>query len=124
MLENGMYHIAFVGMQNPKAGLDSPDLGAGVLLMRDGEIYGADAAGVEYDGQYGFDAAMGKHVAEMTLRLPPNTRLVTGAVAGPSGGRITVRAEFEKPAPSTDFVVDVAGRPVGVHLTFMRRLPN
>jgi hypothetical protein len=124
MLENGMYHITFVGMQHPTAGLDSPDLGAGVLLMKDGHIYGADAGGVEYDGEYGFDSTRGKHIAELTLRVPPNRRLVTGAVTGPSGKRITIRAEFEKPAPASDFVVDVAGRPVGVHLTFMRRLPN
>jgi hypothetical protein len=120
MLENGMYQITFVGMQNP----GGSGFGAGVLLMKDGHIYGADAGGVEYDGEYGFDPHVGKHVAELTLRVPPNGELVTGAVAGPSGSRITVRAEFEKPEPATDFIVDVAGRPVGVHLAFMRRLPN
>jgi hypothetical protein len=115
MLSNGLYRIDFTGHSG---------LGGGVLILQDGVISGADAADVLYDGRYSKDERGVDNIAEIVLTMPPNSRLVTGAVAGSAGARVTLRAVFPNPRPISKFRVDVAGRQVDVSLRYLRPLPN
>lgn len=115
MLDDGLYLIRFGG---------TDDLGQGVLAFAGGRISGVDIGGAQYEGVYGLDVKSGLNRAEVTLIVPPSGALVTGAVAGPMGARLTLRAEFSKPSPISYFTVDVGGRPVSVELSYVRRLPN
>jgi hypothetical protein len=69
---DGIYSITFRGRA---------DWGSGLLVLRNGVITGADAAGALYDGCY---KERGSDVdVKLTLTVPPGVTLVQGTVAQP-----------------------------------------
>lgn len=70
---NGIFALYYTGVAGS---------GFGLVMMREGMIAGADAAGGVYDGRYTLEEN-GRRVAGMVqLRVPPETGLVTGASSG------------------------------------------
>jgi hypothetical protein len=55
--------------------------------------------------------------------VPPHGELITGFSAGPAGTCIDIVAAFEGGAPKPSSIVNVAGRPVRVELTYLGSLP-
>jgi hypothetical protein len=55
-------------------------LGLGLLLLKNGVIAGADAAGATYDGTY-TELDDGTAEGSVTMTVPPGVQLVTGATA-------------------------------------------
>lgn len=68
----GFYSVTYQG---------SGGLGVAVLVLNDGRVVGADAAGGLYDGQY---RSHGDGVGvTVTVTIPPGTSLVTGVPPQP-----------------------------------------
>jgi hypothetical protein len=72
---NGIYAIYFTGLKG---------FGHGVIVIKDGLISGADAAGALYDGSCTVSSDGAKIEGMVVLKIPPEGMLVTGAVAGSS----------------------------------------
>jgi transcriptional regulator with XRE-family HTH domain len=116
MLDEGIYHIAYRG--------ETEDVGAATLVLRNGRLVGTDIAGGSFDGTYEYDPATGLNNVVVALKVPAGGTLVTGLSAGPLGATIPIVAAFKRAAPRSIAIVNVAGRPVEVELTFVRPLPN
>ena len=90
---DGIYAMAFRG---------AADWGTGMLILKDGNIIGADVSGVQYDGTYKIS---GESVAvNFVMTVPPGTSLVQGVPARSETYKIPVettipRAAFENNAP-------------------------
>lgn len=59
--------------------------GFGMLVFKNGLITGADAAGVNFDGEYSFDIKKKKYEGEIKVTAPPNSILIQGQNTGPNG---------------------------------------
>lgn len=64
------------------------DWGIGMLVLRNGVIVGADAAGALYDGSYREEGL--KVRIELTMSVPPGVTLVQGGPAQPTTYRVPV----------------------------------
>ena len=60
----------------------------------------------------------------LRLSVPPDGTLVTGFAAGPEGASLDIVGAFERAAPVSSIVVEAAGQPIGVQLTYLGPLPN
>ncbi len=69
---DGIYAIYFTGATGS---------GQGVILLKDGVIAGADAAGGTYDGNY-TELEDGSVEGTVKMTVPSGAQLVTGAAAG------------------------------------------
>jgi hypothetical protein len=58
--------------------------GFGLVMLREGTIVGADAAGGIYDGRYSLEDDGRRVAGKVQLQVPPDTGLVTGAASGPA----------------------------------------
>ncbi len=74
---NGFYSIYFTGMAG---------VGFGVVVLKDGQITGADNAGAVYDGKYEVFDENKSIVGNVILKSPPGAKLVTGASSGSKEG--------------------------------------
>ena len=95
---NGLYVIEF------GAGLG---IGAGVLYIVAGEIYGADAAKVRYEGTYREEGDRFKAEIAITA-AEPGSQLVTGA-ALPAGRSLAVIADLPRDFANGDAHPVLAG---------------
>jgi hypothetical protein len=50
--------------------------------------------------------------------------LVTGFSSGPDGATVDIVAAFERAAPVSSTVVEIAGTQVAIELTYLGPLPN
>ena len=109
---NGFYAMYFTGRRGSSHA---------VLLMKDGVIAGADAAGGVIDGTYS-DKGSGNVDISVTLKIPAGTPLVTGAIVEEETSVQKITAEL--PANLGN------GRPVGIRTptgpvnVIFRRLRN
>jgi hypothetical protein len=58
--------------------------GFAMLLLRNGQIVGADASGVLLDGKY-IESETNGYIAKVTVNTPANIQLMQGGFAGPQG---------------------------------------
>jgi transcriptional regulator with XRE-family HTH domain len=114
-MRDGMYGIEFSS---------TISRGLGVLILDNGRVYGADEAGVKYDGDYVFDEA--KKLAELRLKVtyPPNVRAVFG-VSHPYEWSIDLTTNFN---PHADIGQVSLATPLGPRINanyrFLRALPE
>jgi len=114
-MREGMYAIEFAG---------SADRGVGALIFEQGRVYGADEAGVRYDGTYVFDE--GRNVAEVQVKVtyPPNVEAVFG-VTNPYEWSIDVMASFNPRLNSGPVNVRTSiGQQVKANYRYLRPLPE
>jgi hypothetical protein len=83
---DGIYSITFRG---------ATDWGLGMLVLRSGQLTGADVGGVLYDGRYHEQA--GSLIIEAELTVPPGATLVQGIPARPQ----TYKVPFTALVPQT-----------------------
>ena len=118
MLEDGIYGLAYA-----VDGERMPTEGSALATLRDGRILGSDPWGGVFTGSCQFDAARRLNMVKLRLDVPPDGRLITGFSAGPAGASLDIVGAFEGRAPKIATVVDVAGAPVRVELTYLGPLP-
>lgn len=84
---DGIYTITFRG---------AATWGAGMLVLQNGSVTGADTAGVLYDGQY---ADKGSYLAiTMQMTVPPGVSLVQGTPTQPKAYTFSFTASVPKNA--------------------------
>jgi hypothetical protein len=76
-----------------------------------------------FSGSCRFDAVKRLNTVELRLEVPPDGRLITGFSAGPAGASLDIVCAFEGRAPKIATMVEVAGAPVRVELTYLGPLP-
>jgi transcriptional regulator with XRE-family HTH domain len=118
-LDEGIYGLAYAGEHEGDV-----DSGDALAVLRNGKILGSDRWGGVFTGSYEYDAEARINRVHVRLEVPPEGVLVTGFAAGPRGAMIDVVACFERAAPRTEAMIDIAGRPVEIKLTYLGPVPN
>ncbi len=118
MFRNGIYKIAYYSPGQQEFAADHA-----LAVMRDGRFIGSDPLGGFYTGS---SACGPSYLDVMTIELtmPPGGELVTGLIAGPSGATIKVRAELDASLNTQCAIVDVAGMPVHLQVTYLGPIPE
>ncbi|HUJ37130.1 MAG TPA: hypothetical protein VLW88_05585 [Hyphomicrobium sp.] len=118
MLKDGIYGLAYAA-----EGERMPTEGSALATLRKGRIFGSDPWGGVFTGSCQFDADWRLNRVQLRLEVPPDGQLITGFSAGPGGASLDIEGAFEGAAPRLSTVVEVAGRPVRVELTYLGPLP-
>lgn len=119
MLSEGIYGFTYKGEH--MGGLDGD---SALAVLRNGKILGSDRAGGLFIGSYEYDHVRALNVVHVRMQVPPKGELVTGFAAGPDGAVIDIAGSFERAEPNSKTVVEVAGRPVEITLSYLGPLPN
>ncbi len=119
MLDEGLYGLSYRAEK-----VAEPETGDALAVLRNGKILGSDRWGGMFAGSYAYDAACKLNRVHVRLDLPPDGVLVTGYRAGPSGATLEIVGTFERATPVLQAVVDVAGQPIAVELTYIGPLPK
>ncbi len=121
MIDEGLYNVEyrFTGSHSVDA-----DVGSALAVLRNGKILGSDRWGAVFMGSYEFDPVNETNAVHLRLHVPPQGELVTGFAAGPEGAIIEVAGQFERAAPLTRTIADIAGQPLEVTMTYLGALPN
>lgn len=118
MLRDGIYGLRYTAA----AGGPSQD-GDALAVLRDGRILGSDPWGGVFAGCCEFDAAARTNRMSLRFKVPPQGELITGFCAGPDGAVLDIMGACLPDAFEATVVVEVAGAPVSVHLTYLGPLP-
>lgn len=120
MLENGIY-----GLHYRAAGQErEADAGRALAVLRDGKILGSDPWGGVFAGSCEFDPAGRINKVRLRFDVPPDGTLITGFSAGPAGAVLDIVGAVQRAGSEMATVVEVAGTPVSVQLTYLGPLPN
>ncbi len=127
MFAEGLYDLGFRAMTSVpsvRGQGSSQGLGCGLALLRRGRILGTDRRGSIFMGRYDYDSNAAMAKVSVMLQVAPERELVTGFAAGADGATIEIEAAISEPAAKVETMVDVAGQPVVVTLTYVGPLPN
>jgi transcriptional regulator with XRE-family HTH domain len=119
MLDEGLYGLSYTGEH-----LGEVDHGQGLAVLRNGKILGSDRWGGVFAGSYEYDPVSKTNNVHVRLEMPPDATLVTGFASGPDGATLDIVGAFERAAPVSSTVVEIAGVPVAIELTYIGPLPN
>jgi hypothetical protein len=119
MLEDGIYGLQYTAARSGEA-----DRGSALAVLRAGKILGSDPWGGVFVGSCEFDPEARLNKVRLQFDVPPEGTLVTGFSAGPTGAVLDIVGAVARAAPDATMVVDVAGAPVSVRLTYLGPLPN
>lgn len=121
MIDEGLYNVEY---RSSLLCSSDGDYGSALAVLRNGKILGSDRWGAVFMGSYEFDPVQETNSVHLRLHVPPQGELVTGFAAGPQGAVIDVAGQFERAAPVSRTVAEVAGQPVEVTMTYLGALPN
>lgn len=119
MLDEGIYGFTYKGEH-----MGIPDGDSALAVLRNGKILGSDRAGVVFAGSYEYDGVRGINRVHVRIQVPPEGELVTGYAAGPEGAVLDIAGSFVRAAPYSKSVIEVAGRPVEITLSYLGPLPH
>ncbi len=119
MLEDGIYGLRFTAACGGKA-----DAGSALAVLRRGKVLGSDPWGGLFVGSCEFDAEACLNKVRLQFDAPPEGTLITGFSAGPTGAILDIVGSVEGASPRAAIIVEVAGKPVSVELTYLGPLPN
>jgi len=119
MLDEGLYGLSYAGEHQGEV-----DHGQGLAVLRNGKILGSDRWGGVFTGSYEYDPVSQANNVHVRLEMPPDAMLVTGFSSGPEGATLDILGAFERAAPVSSAVVEIAGVPVAIELTYLGPLPN
>jgi len=119
MLEDGLYGLKYTTVCE-----GGSDAGSALAVLRNGRILGSDPWGGVFVGSCEFDPDAGLDKVRLQFDVPPEGKLITGFSAGPAGAVLDIVAAVEGASPLAATVVEVAGMPVNVELTYLGPLPN
>lgn len=116
-LADGVYSLAF-------SRCDGEISGRGVAVLREGRIAGSDRGGGVFTGSYVFDPRTSRNAVKLQITAPPSGVFVNGVAAGPGGAAFDVSALLDRPQPVSTVIVEAAGRPIEIELSYLGPLPN
>jgi transcriptional regulator with XRE-family HTH domain len=119
MLDEGIYGFTYKGEH-----MGVRDGDSALAVLRNGKILGSDRAGGVFAGSYEYDVVRQLNKVHVRMQVPPEGELVTGYAAGPDGAVLDIAGSFERAEPYSTTVVEVAGRPVEITLSYLGPLPN
>jgi hypothetical protein len=119
MLSDGVYGLRFAATDGYEA-----STGRGLAVLRNGKILGSDPYGAVFEGSYEFDAVRSLNKVRLRLGIPPDGALLTGFSAGPDGATLDIVGAFAGDPADTEALIQVAGVPLSVHLTYLGPPPN
>jgi hypothetical protein len=121
MLKDGLYNLRY---RAEGSGRDrGAEGGAGLAILREGRVLGSDPWGGLFVGSCAFDSETRRNLLRLRLEVPPDGELITGFSAGPAGAVLDIVGAVASTPPATTTVVEVAGAPVSVELTYLGPLP-
>lgn len=121
MIDEGLYNIEY---RAKAPHCDGDELGSALAVLRNGKILGSDRWGAVFQGSYEYDQVARKNAVHLRLHVPPEGELVTGFEAGPEGAIVEVVGQFERAAPVSRAMANIAGQPLEVTMTYLGALPN
>jgi hypothetical protein len=121
MLENGIYGLYFTATQACACESESSQA---LAVLRDGRVLGSDPWGGVFAGSCEFDPTDRANKVRLQFGVPPEGTLVTGFAAGPEGAVLEIAGTVQHAGPQMTTVVEVAGAPVNVQLTYLGPLPS
>jgi hypothetical protein len=96
--------------------------GFAMLLLRNGQIVGADASGVLIDGRY-TESAANDYMAKCTVKTPANTQFLQGGFSGPQGESYDLDLPLPNDFLSRDFVrIETPRGPINAKFVKVRSL--
>lgn len=117
-MREGMYEIRFHTAGDPQS------WGVGTLIFDGGRIYGIDAGGAKYDGEYQLSADPGTADVFLKVTFPPNAISIFG-IAHPHEWSIEVRTQLDRKKDSGLLTASTnLGRKVQANYSFVRSLPE
>ena len=119
MFEDGLYCLSYAS----QAGEETAS-GDALAVLQAGRIVGTDRWGGRFQGCYRFDTATETNHFQMRLAVPPHAELVTGLAGGSEGATVDVETVMDRAAPVSSAVIEIAGQPVHVTLTYLGPVPN
>lgn len=119
MLDEGIYGFTYKGEHMGVLDGDSA-----LAVLRNGKILGSDRAGGVFAGSYEYDGVNELNKVHVRMQVPPEGELVTGYAAGPDGAILDIAGNFQRAEPFSKAVIEVAGRPVEITLSYLGPLPN
>jgi hypothetical protein len=119
MLRDGIYGLDYSAVADGAA-----EAGSALAVLRDGKILGSDPWGGVFTGSCEFDPGQRLNKVSLRFEVPPEGTLITGFSAGPSGATLEIVGAIARPAPKATAVVEVAGVPLSVQLTYIGPLPS
>lgn len=123
MIDEGLYNVEYRSTGHRGDDADAAG-GSALAVLRNGKILGSDRWGAVFMGSYEFDPVSETNAVHLRLHVPPEGELVTGFAAGPEGAIVEVTGQFDRAAPVSRAVADVAGRSLEVTMTYLGALPN
>ncbi len=123
MIDEGLYNLEYRSTGSHGVDADGT-VGSALAVLRNGKILGSDRWGVVFMGSYEFDPVSETNAVHLRLHVPPQGELVTGFAAGSEGAIIEVAGQFERAAPVSRTIADIAGQPLEVTMTYLGALPN
>ena len=114
-MRDGMYGVEYAGTHGA---------GMACLVLDTGRVYGADAAGGKYDGEYIYNEQSGLATLTLKVTMPPNVTSVLG-IQNPYEWSIDVRTQLDPKADRGSLQVSTSlGRPISAAYRFLRTLPD
>ena len=123
MIDEGLYNVEYRSPEQFGLGPTAAS-GSALAVLRNGKILGSDRWGAVFMGSYEFDPVSETNAVHLRLHIPPEGELITGFAAGPEGAIIEVAGQFDRAAPVSRAVADIAGQPLEVTMTYLGALPN
>jgi hypothetical protein len=119
MLEDGIYGLRYTAVCEGRS-----DAGNALAVLRRGRIFGSDPWGGLFVGICVFDPDARLNKVRLQFDVPPEGTLITGFSASPAGAVLDIVGAVEGAAPLAATVVEVAGAPVNVEITYLGPLPH
>jgi hypothetical protein len=114
-MRDGMFGISFQSGQGA---------GMGLLIFDGGRVYGTDAGGVRFDGEYIFHEESDLADVRLKVTFPPNVPSVFG-VSNPYEWALDVSTTFNPKQNSGALAVKTSlGQPLSAQYVFLRDLPE
>lgn len=119
MLTEGLYGFDY------RATTDAPQfIGTALAVLRNGKILGTDRCGSVFMGSYEYVTECAMNRVRIRMTVAPEVELVTGFRAGADGAMIDFEALLAQAQPGLETMVELAGRPVMLKLTYIGPLPD
>ena len=116
MLKEGMFGITYQGSQG---------FGSGTLILENGTVYGADAVGGKYDGNYEVNEKTSLINLQMKVVLPKGVGMVNDMTPRPFEMGINVTAQFPRnPDETKSYTANTDLGPVQFRMKYLRSLPE
>lgn len=120
MLRDGLYQVAYSPTGSTPAAGDFA-----LASVRNGRIMGSDPHGGIYRGAKGRQRQLSSSAAvELVCTIPPDGELVTGLTAGTGGATVKIIGTIDPAAAAQTAILDVAGQPVIVEISYLGPLPT